>query len=153
VRVATAELTERRFAEKDRAGGAQVCNGEAFGPRLVVAKQDRPQGRLHAFDVDLILHNNRDTVQRSDKAPVALEGSIERRRLIASAGIDGDERIDRRAVLVKSLDARQIELDQLARRQLATPEGRVHLIDCCFFDFEFLARWHLHLASPVTPAR
>jgi hypothetical protein len=78
-------------------------------------------------------------VQRPDKAPVALEGSIKRRRLIASAGIDGDERIDRRAVLVKSLDARQIEFDQLARCQLATPEGRVHLIDCCLDDFEFLA--------------
>ncbi len=95
----------------------------------------------------------RNAVQRPDKAPVALEGGVERGRLVASTGIDGDERIDCRAVLVISLDARQIELDQLTRGQLAAPEGRVHLIDCCLFDFEFLARWHLHLASPVTPAR
>ena len=138
MRIAAAELAKRRLAEEDRAGGARLGDREAFRSGLVVAKQDRPEGRLHAFDVDLILHDDRNAVQRTYKAPVAFEGGVERRRFVASVWVGGNQRIDRRAFLIVGLDARQIEFDQLTRGQLAAPEGCVHVGNRCLDNVELL---------------
>ena len=62
-------------------------------------------------------------MQRASRPPAGALG-IERVGGLAGARIDGDNRVQRRPLFVVGVDARQIELDQLPRRDLARLSSR-----------------------------
>ena len=111
------QLGQRRLAQHGRPGGAQAAHhlGVARGGRLVRA--GAVTGDL-AGDVDVVLHGDGHAEQWARLAgPQALERRVGlgQRRL----GADRHEGVELR---IEALDALDVELDQLARRDLARPE-------------------------------
>jgi hypothetical protein len=110
---------ERRhvgLAEQDRASGAQFRHRRRVGLRHVVLERRMPAGGAHTRGLERVLDRHRHAVQRAPDLAT-------RQRLIGFSGarsralrVDGADRVQRRIVL---LDTREIELDQLQRRETA----------------------------------
>ena len=150
--VAAAELAERRLAEKDDAGLPQLGDDEGVVARHVVLEQHRAERRRHAFDVALVLHDDRDAVQRTDEAG-CLECGIEPVGFFQRGWIERNDRIDRRALLIVGGDAVEIGLHQRTGRERPGLIGSMDVGDRRFEEFEGL---EIHSVTPsemTSPAR
>ena len=103
--------------------------------RPVVLEQHRAQCRRHALHVGLILHDDRNAVQRADEARL-LQMRVEPVGFLERGGIERDQRVDRRAFLVVGRDPIEIELHQLPDGKISGFESRVNISDCRIDDVE-----------------
>ena len=74
-------------------------------------------------------------MQRTD-GPGDLVRSIEAIGFLERVGVDRDQRVDRRALLVEGLDAVEIHLHHLAAGELAGFIGVVNVVDGRFDEIE-----------------
>src|SRR4030095_10320306 len=114
---------------------AQLIDHEGVARRAVILEDYRAQGRRHACGIDLVFDENRNAVQRADRARrfvgrIKLVGIRERVR------IDSDDRVDHRAFLVIGRDAVEIELRQLMRGQPPGLVGGLNRVDRGFYHFK-----------------
>src|SRR5680860_595234 len=92
-----------------------------------------------------------DEADRLDRA-LATSGAVQPVRLVQCVGVHGDDRIERRAGAVVGLDAVQVELHQLAGRQLLLAVGTLDLGDGGLHQREGASRFtgrrhHRHFQS------
>ena len=87
-----------------------------------------PARGRHLDRLVVVLDEDRNAVQRSARAPRRALG-VERVGRLARARIDGDDRVQRRPLLVVGVDARQIEVDELPRRHLSRLHRALQLLD------------------------
>ena len=106
-------LAEVRLAEDDGAGLAQARDDEGVLPRLVRRQRQRA-GRVHqAGDVDVVLQQDRDAVQRTAHlAGLAL--GVERVGVLQRRRVELDHRVQLRPSVVHDRDAIEIRLRQRA---------------------------------------
>ena len=116
IRAEVGPLREVRLAENHRTCLPQARDEERIGLRAVLGERQGPRRVDEADDVDVVLQEYRDAVQRStDLADgpltVALGGLGQRGR------IEFDHRIEGRPVVIHCSDARKVSARQLDRRQ------------------------------------
>src|SRR5262249_34737182 len=84
--ITAAELTQGRLCQNDCTSFFEFLNHKRVSIRIVVFEQNRAQRRRHALGIGLILNDNRNPVQWSDKT-CGLERLIKTIRLLKSRGI------------------------------------------------------------------
>lgn len=104
------------------AGRSQPLRDKRVRVGIVILEDDRPERGRHALRVHLVLQHDRDAVERPIRLRARL-GGFEAIRIGERLLVDGD---DGRAAPVEPLDAVEVELDELPRRQLARGKRRVH---------------------------
>jgi hypothetical protein len=128
VRIAAAQLSQRRLAEHDRAGLSQLLGHERVAVGKIVLEQDGTERRRHSSHVELVFHDEGDAVQRP-REPRLLERGVQTIGFLQRLRVDRDDRIERRTLLVVRLDAIEIQLHQTPRRQRPAFVGGVDLLD------------------------
>ena len=131
MRVAGAHLTQRRLADKNRSRFLELARDKAVPVGHVIPEQHRAHGGGHILHIRLILHDQRNTVHRPDHA-AGLKGLVQPVRFGQRVGIDRNQGVDRRTLLVIGLYPVEIHLHQLARGQRARRERRMDIGDCGF---------------------
>ncbi len=86
--IAAAELTQGSLRQNDCAGLFEFLNHKGVSIRMVVFEQNRAQSCRHALGIRLILDDDWDPMQRTDKA-CGLECYVKTIRLFKSVGILG----------------------------------------------------------------
>ena len=117
-RDARRELVHRRLAENHRARIAQLLDLKRVRRRLQRREAKRAAGGRHVGGVVVVLDQDRDAVQRPAHFLVGAL-AIQRVGFFARARVDHHDRVQPRPRLVVGLDARQVRLDQPARRDAA----------------------------------
>ena len=126
-------LAEIGLAENHRAGVAKPRHHERVRGGMIVRQRERTRGVHHPGDVDVVLDQHGNAVQRSAHlAGLAL--GVERGGLGGGSRIDLDHRIQLRAGIVNLRDAIEIGLRerlgrQLPRRHPIARVGRAQLDD------------------------
>ena len=135
VRVAAAQLAQRRLGDENRPGLFEPGDDEGIPARHVILEQHRAERGRHSGDVGLVLHDERDSVQGSDEARHP-ERCVEPVGVLQRARIDRYQGVDPGALLVIGLDPVEIHLHQLPRAQCRGPVGRVNVGDRRLHDIE-----------------
>jgi len=112
-----------RLPDDDGAGVAQLFHHERVTSGLEAIERQRPARGRHVGGRVIVLDHDGDAVERTADVTRAPLG-VERGRRVERVGVQRDERVDARPVLVIGLDASEILLDELARRRPV----RFHLI-------------------------
>jgi hypothetical protein len=108
------------LADDDGARVAQLLHHERVATGLETGQRERAGGRRHIRRRVIVLHDDRDAVQRSaDPAGAAL--GVERVSLFQCVWIQRDHRVQARTILVVRLDAREVLLDKIVRGDGADP--------------------------------
>ena len=143
-------LAEVGPAEDDDARIAQPPDDERIRLGTVVGKRQR-SGRIdHAGDVDVVLDQNRDAVQRpADLARLPL--GITRLGVPNRGGIEVDHRIELRARIINRSDAIEIRARQRTRGERSCRHASLRLGDAQVDDVD-LRRGSLRVDRPTHAA-
>src|SRR6185437_1144011 len=109
-----------RLAEDDRARLLEARDRGCVVRRHVIGELDRTTRRADPLGLDRVLDGDGQPVQGTDILPPG-EGGIGRiGRGAGTIRIEGDDGVDRR---VQTFDSIEVELEELAARDLAGPDG------------------------------
>ena len=80
--------------------------------RRVALEREIAGRRLQSDRLEVVLHDHRDAVERSDELLRRRESLVERIGRRERVGVHDRDRVDRRTLLVVRVDARQVRLDE-----------------------------------------
>ena len=116
VGVAGAQLAQGGLGQHDGAGFLELLHHPAVPVRVVVLEDQGAQGGGRPLQVRLVLDEHRDAVERTRLART-LERGVQAVRLLQRRRVHRDDGVDSGAAPVIGLDAVDIHLHQLARRE------------------------------------
>jgi len=90
---------------------------------------------LQSFGFEVVFDDHRHAVQRPGQARLG-QATVHLVSLFRRVGIDGHDRVNRRPILVESVDTPEIGIHQFTARQPPVAHGVVNLRDGGFFHFE-----------------
>ena len=128
MRVAPGHFAESRFGEDQSAGLFQFFDDKRIAIGIIVLEQHRSDRRRQAFDIGLIFDDHRDAVQRTHRSRGVVD-AVELRRLVERLAVEGNNRIERRPVLVVGGDAIEVELHQSAAGKLPRLIRLLNIVD------------------------
>src|SRR5919106_522117 len=135
MRVAAAKLAQRGLGQNNSAGVFQFLDHRSVSIRVIVLEQHRAERCRHSLYIRLVFYDDRNSVQRTDKAG-CLECGIEPVGFCERFRMDADDGIKGGSLLVIGVDTIEIHLDQLTGCQLSRFVGGVNLIDRCLENVE-----------------
>lgn len=136
VGVAAGVFAERGFAEDDGAFLAELGDDEGIEGRAVVGESGDALGGGHTGGVDFIFYEDDDTVHGAGELAGLGKSRVEFVGFGEGGGVEGDDAVDRRALLVVGLDPVQVELHELARGEFAGEDGGLDIGDGGLDDVE-----------------
>ena len=122
------ELAQVHFGQNDRAGLTQLLHDECVvGWNRALEDQRTRRGR-HVERIEVVFEHDGNAVNRRAR-PFALALFVECARLIERLGVQCDDRVDRRSLLVEGLDALQVHPREFLGGEGAGIEGIVDVGD------------------------
>ncbi len=115
-----------RLTDDDGACVLQLCHLKRIVGWVPLRQRDRAGRGRQADHVVVVLHNHRDTVERTSGAGVG-SLAVELFCFTERSVIERDHGVQRRSALVEGLDSRQVLLDQLAGRDTTGVHGALQL--------------------------
>ena len=125
---ARGELRQVDLGENDGAGVAQFFYQKSILRRDRAPQHEGARGGRQIRGVVVVFQYHRNAVQRTARSFRSALG-IERTRRVERRGIQCDDGVDRRPLLVVGLDARQVELGELFRGQASLRHGVFEICD------------------------
>ena len=108
---AAGELRHVGLGEHERARLAQLAHLKGIPRRHRALQRQRPGRGRHIHGVKIVLHDHGDAVQWPDRARLR-EPGVERVGRLQGVGINGDDRVQSRPLLVVRRNTVEIHLDQ-----------------------------------------
>ncbi len=126
------------FRQHDGAGFFDALDQKRVFVRNISGHGERAAGGLQSSGLEVIFHDHRHAVQRTGQAGLG-KAAVQFGSFLFGVGIDQDDGIDRRAVLIVSRDPAEIIANQRAAGKMAGLHGIVDLRDGGLLDFEGVA--------------
>src|SRR5262249_23546037 len=133
---ATCEFAEIDLRNDDSSSITEFLGKEAIRRRNGALKQLATRGGRHIERVEIVFEHNRDAMQRPTYL-ACLAFRIQRSGFSQRVGVESDDRVDGRAVLVVSRNAAKINLGELFRCERAFLESRLKIANSGSFYIHF----------------
>ena len=123
------------FGEDEGAGVLDVLHLKSVLIGNEFREGERAVGGPEALGFEIILDDHRDAVERAGQAGLC-EAAVQIVGLLFDVGVDQDDGVDRRAILIVGVDALQVLRDESAAGEFAGLHRVVDLRDSSLLDFE-----------------
>ena len=147
------ELVEVGFCQDQGAGLPEAADDKG------VVAGDKPRqgggagGGGHVEGIHIVLQHHRDAVEGTGELPGFFQPGVQPVGLLQCPGVDQDDGVDGRPLLLVGVDSGQVPLDQLAAGELPGQHGGMYLGNGCFHQLEFSHNFLLSLSVTATVKR